>query len=292
MPLTFQFLGPSLQSAAEQVAGFLRNHHGVKGIQAEAEIQASIKYRPTLVGKAQDHYIVCVDVTNVGFSTSLESFVNECGNAGLPVKCYLAFPQGIDDAAFRAIQRQAAARGVGLIEVHEHGCNVIANAVPLTMFAVRRPDLKSFPQKLRAPLSEAESTLRSGDPVKACSRVYDEIEALTRRLAEAIDRKGLWRKLRPGEKRPRPNLKVGAWSKVMELLHGHMDYRRVTAISSSLNAALVAQIVGIVPHRNETGHKPANKKELIKRDKQLRTRFEHAVDRLHDVVVAAKPFRI
>jgi hypothetical protein len=292
MPLTFQFLAPSLQSTAEQVAGFLKSQHGVKGILAEAEVEKNIAYRPTLVGKAQDHYVICVDVTDVGFSTSLESFVADCSNAGLPVKCYLAFPQGIDDTAFRAIQRKASARGVGVIEVSDAGCTIISGAVPLMMSAVRRPDLKSFPTKFRAPLSEAESTLRSGDAAKACSRVYDEIEQLTRRLAEKINQQGLWRQLRQGEKRPRMNFKTGAWSKLMDLLQHHIDYTRARVVSSSLTPALVAQIVGLVPHRNETGHKPSNKKQLIKRDSQLRTRFEHAVDRLQDVIQAVRPFRI
>jgi hypothetical protein len=45
-------------------------------------------------------------------------------------------------------------------------------------------------------------------------------------------------------------------------------------------------------YRNETGHKPASLPKKIERDKQLRTRFESAMDELGRLIEAARPLRV
>jgi hypothetical protein len=59
-----------------------------------------------------------------------------------------------------------------------------------------------------------------------------------------------------------------------------------------LTTAFLAKIHGVTPHRNESGHKPRSEAELKKRDRELRTRFEAAVDLLRDLIVAVKPLRV
>src|SRR5207253_2376399 len=170
--MKFNFLAQTLHEVAKTAASYFRAHHGVVDIQAEAEVEPDIPYRPTLRGRTQDYYILCVEVTNVGFSGSLETFVATCGNRGLPVKCYMAVPKGIDDGAFRVIQRKAKEYGVGLIEVNQDDCEQIQSAMPMTMFGYRHPDHSKFPPKYRQALSDAETVLRGGDPPKACSKIY------------------------------------------------------------------------------------------------------------------------
>ena len=41
-----------------------------------------------------------------------------------------------------------------------------------------------------------------------------------------------------------------------------------------------------------TGHKPKNRAARIKRDRELRTRFESAIDVLRDFANALRPLRI
>jgi hypothetical protein len=51
-------------------------------------------------------------------------------------------------------------------------------------------------------------------------------------------------------------------------------------------------MLGVTPHRNESGHKPKNQQQLTKRDMQLRTRFEGAADLLSEFLTAAKSLNI
>lgn len=285
--MNYKFLSESLHSVAETAAAYFRDQQGVRHIEAEVEVEADILYKPTLQGKTQDHYSLCVDVTDAGFSTTLESFVLTCGNRGLPVKCVVAVPEGVADDVFRAIQRKTLEYGVGLLEVGKT-CKPVHGAMPFTLFGYRRPDPKRFPAKYRQALVEADNLLRGGDPAKACSKVYDELESLSRRIAEKINTKQLWRPLHQGEKRPRISIKKGAWKTVMDRLVLHLDYTKVQQSSPLLTSALIGKVAGIVPHRNDTGHKPGTKAALLARDRELRTRFEHAVDTLEELVRATK----
>jgi len=58
-----------------------------------------------------------------------------------------------------------------------------------------------------------------------------------------------------------------------------LDYKRCPKVSRPL----LARILGITEHRNELGHKPRNRAARVKRDQELRTRFEAAADLLFDV---------
>lgn len=290
--MKFQFLSETLHPVAENVAVYFRDQQGVRHIEAEVEVEADIQYRPTLMGKTRDYYSLCVDVTDVGFSVALETFVLACGNRGLPVKCFVAVPEGIADDAFRSIQRKALEYGVGLIEVGKKTCKLLLGAMPLTLFGYRRPDPKRFPAKYRQALSEADNLLRGGDPAKGCAKVYDELERLSKEVAAKIDAKQLWRSLHPGESRKPMNFDRSPWQNVMERLSVHLDYGSIKQLSPAFNSPLIGKIAGIVPHRNDTGHKPTNRLALLARDRELRTRFEHAVDTLDDLIRAAKFLRV
>lgn len=290
--MDFNFLAQTLHSTADTVARYFRDQHGVTHIKAEIEVESDIAYRPTLLGKTQDHYLLCVEVTDVGFSGALKDFVLACSARSLPVKCFMAIPKGVDDATFREIRRRTQEHGVGLVEAESNGCTMIHPAMPLSLYGVRKIDTKRFPPRYRQALSDAETVFRSGDPAKGCSRVYDEIERLTREIAKKVQGKGLWRPTHVGERRASPNLDTGSWRKVMDLLHGHLDYKRLRPQGGALNTTLLGKVLGIVPHRNDTGHKPVSKAALIARDRQLRTRFEHAVDTFDELVRASKVLKI
>jgi len=84
------------------------------------------------------------------------------------------------------------------------------------------------------------------------------------------------------------DLANGAWAKVIGVLIDHMDYKKVPNLPKSL----LARILGITGHRNESGHKPKTKAALIKRNTELRTRFENAVDLLSDLIRASRSLHV
>jgi hypothetical protein len=62
--------------------------------------------------------------------------------------------------------------------------------------------------------------------------------------------------------------------------------------AKKLTTSLLARIVGVTAHRNESGHKPTSLKQRMKRDQELKTRFEGGIDLLRELLDAAKGFGV
>jgi hypothetical protein len=136
-------------------------------------------------------------------------------------------------------------------------------------------------------LAEAESTFRNGSPAQGCLLIQQEIEQLSRKVAKKTHAKNLWRALKPGVKAPPYTSKV-PWAKIMEIMIDHIDPHKCPTPDKSL----LNRIAGMTSHRNESGHKPGTLKDLIKRDREARTRFESAVDTLFDLIQQSRHLRI
>ena len=76
---------------------------------------------------------------------------------------------------------------------------------------------------------------------------------------------------------------------VMETL---MNRTNFNAHPKSAKKSLLVRVAALTEHRNETGHKPKNRAVHIQRDRELRTRFETAVDVLRDFAKALGPLKI
>jgi len=85
------------------------------------------------------------------------------------------------------------------------------------------------------------------------------------------------------------NIDKVAWANLITDWDRHLN--RTGCPCSGFTPAFAARLHGITTFRNETGHKPKSQKQLIKRDQQLRTRFENAVDLFRELVDAAKPLK-
>jgi hypothetical protein len=290
--MQFTFLAEPLQPLALAAAKHFRINHGAKAIRAEQAVDAAIPFRPTLVGRTQDHYTLCVEVSDSGFSTALEEFVQKCGQRCLPVKAYIAAPPDVDDSVFRAMATRAASLGVGVLEVDPEISTVTRPAMPMTLYGFRRPIPRKFPTKYRQALVDAETLVVGGDPAKGCSRVYEEIENLSRAVAKEVDTRGWWRPLHAGEVRPAPDFEIGNWQEVMALLENHAQFKAIKPIAPAINRAMIAKVHGLAPDRNLTAHKPKSRTDLITRDQRLRTKFEFAVDTLHELILASKPLKV
>lgn len=287
--MSYSFLAPPLQPTADAAKKYFKDKRGISKFKIEETIEPSIDYRPTLSAIAPDQHYICIEVSTSPYSNTLDAFVLDCMNQGLPVKLYVAMPKGPGGKEFKTKLQRAKRHGVGVFEVDGTSGEMIQEALSLSLTGLRPADPREFPSKFRSDVSDAETSFRNGNPAKGCSLLYDEIEALTRRIAIKTKAKGYWRSLKKGERPPKINLEKGPWATVMRILMEHLDYKKCSC--PGLDDTLLARVRGLTAHRNESGHKPRSHNELKKRNRELRTRFENAVDILLDLITATKPLR-
>jgi len=285
--MNYRYLPTSLHQIANAVADFFKTNWGVTKFKAEEPISDEIDRRPTLQANGPGFLHLCVEVSESPYPVGLESFVTDCITQSRPIRLFVAVPAGQDTSDYRKQVNHAKGRGVGVLEVSGHKVVKLHDALPFTLVGVRGIDLAKFPHKYRYQLSVAENTFRSDNPSKGCGMLYDEIEALSRNIAKKTRSMLLWRALKPGEKAPRIDLDKGNWAIVLTTLMDHLDFKR----AKPLNTALLARVLGITPHRNDASHL-GTLDARVKRDRELRTRFESATDLLYDLVTAARRFRV
>lgn len=196
---------------------------------------------------------------------------------------YVATPRDLPTADILLL-KQAIRNGVGVIEVDQNGGNIIQEALSQSLTGLRLPVMKAFPPEYRLALSDGVKTFLNGNPSKGCSLVYDEIEALTRKIANKTYLTGSWTAT------VSIDFNIGSWNNVTEAMRTKLNSS--ASGCPALNKVLLARVLGITEYRNQTGHKIGNKADLIKRDKELRTRFETATDLLEDLIKAVKPLKI
>jgi hypothetical protein len=284
MTLEFRALPPALADTAERAIGYFIDRWGVKKskVLIEHEVDPEVGFRPTFVAKMNDLYTLCVEVRDTIYNESLADFVLQCRDKGLAVKVVVAVPRDPADPQFAARLRSAKVAGLGILEVGENSAAIIQMPVPLSLAGVRDVDSRKFPPRYRQPLQQAYEAFRNGEPPKACAIVYDELEATCRQLAKKAVKMRLYT--------TSLDIDSAAWASLLRNMDKHL--KRSDPVAQKITETLIARIIGITPHRNESGHKPKTMAELLKRDRQLRTRFETAVDLLSDLVEAARPFRL
>jgi hypothetical protein len=285
--VNFRALPTQLHAIAEEVVRFLREDRGLSKFKVESPVADDTNYRPTLQTTTPEHQDVWIEVSEAPYLTSLDSVVLHCVTNCLPVKLYVAFPGGLPVTAYKSKIDEARTKGVGGLEISQGKCHVIHEARLLSLTGVRWEDRKRFPVRYRSVLAQAETTFKDGDPAKGCALVYDEIEALSRKLTAKVVAKG-W--LRAGGVWPAAlKIEKDAWAIVMDRLIELVDFGK---LPKDLKKSLLIRVAAMTDPRNDSGHKPKNRKAHVKRDRQLRTRFESAVDLFADLVDAARPLRL
>jgi hypothetical protein len=281
--MSYRILPPHLQNLAEQVKKYFKSK-GITKFAVEEPIDRDGIFRHTLLASTSDGHYVCVEVSENAYIETLDAVLLDYRNKNLPVKLYVAIPKRMVVVNLQKQLRQARRNGVGVLEVDEKGAELVHEALSQSLVDLRSVEFDSFPSKYRGSLSRAVETFRNGDPAKGCSTVYDEIEALSRRIAKKTQKKGLWKSV------PKLNLDRDSWANVMEALMEQLNYSACGC--PKLKKALLARVLGITSHRNETGHKISRRADLVKRDKRLRTRFEDAIDLLSDLIDASRPLYV
>jgi len=284
--MNFRILPSSLYATAEAAAAFFKGRIGVRRFDVEASIHNDVEYRPTLSGQTQDFHVLCVEVSERAYPPGLDSAVMDMRRVGLPVRLFVAMPTGIADPEFQRNLKKAQDRGVGIVQVGSSGGNVSAEALSQSLASLRPFAPKDFPPKYRQEIDTALNTFLNGNPPQGCQTLYSEIESLTRRIAAKVDRKSYWK----NANKPRMNLDRDPWAHVVAELRDEFDNR--TANCPDLSKALWNRVAGITGHRNDTGHKPKDRAARMRRDRQLRTRFEAAMDILAELISAGKPLKV
>ena len=190
--MNFRVLPAQLHRTAERVARFFNEQRGCSRFKVEEQVVKDLDYRPTLQTTTPEYLDVWIEVSELPYLRSLDGIVLHCVTSSLPVKLYVGFPAGLPATEYKTNIDEARRNGVGAIEVSDHSCHVVHEAMTLSLAGVRREDHRLFPLRYRSPLFTAETTFRDGDPAKGCSLVYDEIEGLSRRLAQRIHHRNLW----------------------------------------------------------------------------------------------------
>jgi pyruvate/2-oxoglutarate dehydrogenase complex dihydrolipoamide acyltransferase (E2) component len=284
--MEFKSLAPHLHSTAEAAATFFKQKYGWTGFKAEQEITEDIQLRPTLQTTTRDHETICIEVSESPYSGTLDEAVIACKNESLPVKLIVVIPKtGVPQTGdFQKLLGRAKRNSVGIVEVDNSGNGtILSEALSLSLSGVRKVNPKEFPPKYRQALAEAESTFHS-NPAKGCAVLYDEIENLSRKVAAKTQAMNLW------STKATYNFEKDNWAVIMK------DMVRTFPTSKSpapaLTAVMIAGILAVSAHRNEVGHKPKSRAQLVKRNRELRTRFESAIDQFRDLVNAAKPLKV
>lgn len=286
MTYAYRILSPGLHDTANAAISWFIVKWGLRRsrIDVEAPFDPDISFRPTFVVQLDDGHLLCIDVSPHIYSPTLDSVALAALRKGLPVKLYVAVPKDVTDPDYPRKLKQAKLAGVGVIEVDHQSGTIINTAVSLSLVGLRPLRLEDFPSKYRQALQHADQTFRDGEPSKACALVYDELEGCFRRFAKKCVAKKLWKN------KNGLNLDVDPWARILDDIDKSLD--RSDPVTRNVKPALVARIKGTTTHRNDSGHRPKNLRDLIKRDQALRTRFEGGVDLFFEFVDATRAWRL
>jgi len=284
---TYRVLPDNLKECADATQKYLIKELGLAAIKIEQEVHPEIEFRPTLSAISTDKHIICAEVVEQLFTPAIEAFVLACRNHSLPVKLYVTVRRGQFQSYDLKALKFARENGVAILEISQpdHGVLIINQPVSLSLGGLRTFNLSKLPAKYRASLKQAIETFKSGNPAKGCSEVYDEIEQLTRRIGRKCG--GITDGLK---KNGNIDWDKDSWANVLEFLKSNVN--KVAIGCPLLNNQLISRLIGMTEYRNETGHKPSSLQKKIERDKQLRTRFESAMDELGCLIEAARPLRV
>ena len=194
MTFEYKLLSPGLHPTADAAIEWFVKDWGIKKsrVEVEAPFDSDIILRPTFVVQMDDGHLLCIEVSENIYSNTLDTVVLRCRDKGLPVKLVVAAPKDIKDVDYSKKIKDAKRNGVGVLEVDATSGSFVQIPLSLSLTGVRPLQLTDFPPRYRLPLQHAQQMFRDGEPSKACSLVYDELEGVCRVFAKKCAQKRLW----------------------------------------------------------------------------------------------------
>jgi hypothetical protein len=275
--MSYQFLGQDLHGVADAAKKFFVNQYGAKGFKCEKPINNAMPLRPTWQAKLKAGYLLCVNVQTSAFTPTMYEVVTKGAQVGLPIKLWVAIGPAHNTSADI---RQARDSGIGVVQFDDDGNgSEYHRAVPLSLFALKKTDLKKVPKTRREEMKSAESTFLDGDPVQGCQAVCQEMEDVTRKFAAKSYGDGCWKATSHTAK----FFESDPWSVLLETMERELDVSSCKKTYGDANfKQLIVQARSFTDWRNKVSHKPKTAQELHDRDGLCRTRFEGSRDVLVD----------
>lgn len=291
--MTYKYLGENLHEIGDRAKQYFADNYGGTNFKCEQAIDKDLPLQPTWQASMSAGYCLCVDVRESPFSNTLYEFVTKCASRGLPVRLWVVVPQTAAAPSFNSELKQAHDVGVGVVQISDDGgAHEFHRPVALSLFGLKKTELKAVPKGQRDEVKTAESTFLDGSPGQGCQAICQALEQLTRKFAQHTYDQGLW-KQPPGSAVYKADFfEKKSWAMVLEAMEDRIDGKKIKAKSPSFSPQSIVKARGHTDWRNIVSHKPHTFKQLIDRDAKLRTMFESTRDLLIEWYGIAKPFKL
>lgn len=287
--MTYGLLGQDLHDTADKAKKWFADHYGAKKFACEQPI-FDLPLKPTWQAVLHGGYSLCVNVQPTPFSPTLYAFVNQCAQEGLPVKLWVAIGASVPKESFASELKQARNAGVGVIQFPENGApHEFHHAMPLSLFGLTRVSPKKLPKSRREVFRNAEDTFLDGSPGQGCQTICQELEDISRLVAEKAHALGWWKNPTGSKPLSKKFFAKTAWATVLEKMEQRANVSLIKAKCPKFTKHLIVRTRAYTEWRNAVSHKPNNLAALKARDKKLRTMFEATSDLLVDWYDAVKP---
>lgn len=284
--MNYRTIDQSLHATADAVRTHFRTQQGVTKFLIEQPLDGiDVEYRPTLHAKTKNNYYVCIEISEVAYKSTLDSFVLDCINKGVPAKLYVARNGNIKDMDYEKNIKTLRARGVGLLEVGSHIDEILSPQF-LSLAALRPINIGVVPNAFKAMLAEAHYLFKNGNPEEGCSNIYKEIESYSRKICRKTHDSGFWTSTTNSD------FDKQSWNSLIKELNSKLDYSKTKPKYSEMDEQLILRVIGVTDVRNKLAHKIKSLKDRKARDERLRTIFEAGVDLLIDLLNSTKALKI
>ena len=291
--MSYSILGQSLHEIADQAKHYFADEYGAKHFKCELAIDDDLPLRPTWQASLAAGYHLCVEVRESPFSNTLYEFVSKCAAKTLPIRLWVVVPQAAAVPSFNTELKQARDLGVGVVQIGDDGkAHEFHRPVPLSLFALKKTDLKTVPKTRREEVKTAESTFLDGSPGQGCQSICQALEQLTRQFAQHTYDQGLWKQSQGAPILNAAFFETKPWAKVLETLEERVDNVRVKLKSPTFSKQAIVKARSHTDWRNAVSHQPSTFKQTKERDAKLRTMFEATRDVLVEWYEIAKPFKL
>lgn len=291
--MTYSILGQNLHETADRAKKYFASNYGASKFECEQVLDVDLPLKPTWQATMGGGYRLCIDVRETPFSNSLYAFVSQRAARGMPIRLWVAVPQGAAVPTFNVELKQARDVGVGVVQIAEDGSgHEFHRPVALSLFALKKTNLKAVPKLGREEIKTAESTFLDGTPDQACQALCQAIELLTRQFAEYTFGQGWWRQPAGARKINSKFFQTHPWAAMLEEMEVRVDVQKVRLKCAPFSKQSIVKVRGQTDWRNSLSHKPKTFKQLQARDAKLRTMFEATRDLLLEWLLIAKILKL
>lgn len=291
--MSYSLLAEPLRPTADAAKDYFKNTYGAKNFACEQAIADDLPLKPTWRASTADGYDLIIEVRELPMAPAIHEFVNKCAVRGIPFKLWVVVRAGSGPDFMRGL-KEAKEIGVGVVSIPEDGGapHVFQRPVPLSLFALRKTDLKLVANKNRQIFKDAEDAFVEGRPEDGCRQICEELEAVTRRFAKHCYDQVWWKPDPAGKQLKEKFFTTDSWANMLEQLDGRIVEAKVKNKCPKFKRAMVAGVRQHTDWRNSLSHKVKTAKERESRDQRLRTMFEATRDLLVEWFEMARPLKL